>query len=237
MNLASLALTAALLASLVCNTAAAQPRTPVWVDPPPRVVDPAPRVVDPPPRVAPSHRWDARHGHGRAYPVAGHTVRHLPPGAIRPIGVPVLRGAHAYHFHDGIWYVPGRGGYVVARPPVGLIVPALPVFRTIVRAGSAVFYYSNDVYYRAVSNGYEVVHAPTDVASAPATTSSNQAYVYPRLGQNSQQQANDEYLCHRWAVDQTGFDPVQGTSSRNDQRPDYERARSACLDGRGYTVR
>ena len=32
-------------------------------------------------------------------------------------------------------------------------------------------------------------------------------FVYPAKGQSDQQLANDRYECHRWAVNETGFDP------------------------------
>lgn len=34
-----------------------------------------------------------------------------------------------------------------------------------------------------------------------------QPYVYPARGQTPQQQQKDEFECHQWAVQQTGFDP------------------------------
>ncbi|MDZ7651609.1 MAG: glycine zipper family protein [Burkholderiaceae bacterium] len=34
-----------------------------------------------------------------------------------------------------------------------------------------------------------------------------QQFVYPAKGQSSEQQKKDEYECHQWAVQQTGFDP------------------------------
>ncbi|HVY63818.1 MAG TPA: hypothetical protein VHH11_03270 [Gammaproteobacteria bacterium] len=33
-------------------------------------------------------------------------------------------------------------------------------------------------------------------------------YVYPAKGQTEQQLSNDRYECHRWAVNETGFDPT-----------------------------
>ena len=33
------------------------------------------------------------------------------------------------------------------------------------------------------------------------------AFVYPKAGQAEQQQSQDRYECHQWAVSQTGFDP------------------------------
>ena len=65
-------------------------------------------------------------------------------------------------------------------------------------------------------------------------------YIYPRNGQSAEKQASDEYDCHKWAVGQTGFDPVNatlGTAAGTGQRGDYVRAQSACLDARGYTAR
>ena len=34
-------------------------------------------------------------------------------------------------------------------------------------------------------------------------------YVYPAKGQTAEQQQKDQYECHEWAVQQTGFDPSQ----------------------------
>jgi hypothetical protein len=34
-----------------------------------------------------------------------------------------------------------------------------------------------------------------------------QAFVYPSRGQSPQQQQKDEFDCHQWAIQQTGFDP------------------------------
>jgi hypothetical protein len=36
-----------------------------------------------------------------------------------------------------------------------------------------------------------------------------QQFVYPAKGQSPQQQQKDEYECHGWAVQQTGFDPAK----------------------------
>ena len=34
-------------------------------------------------------------------------------------------------------------------------------------------------------------------------------FVYPKKGQNKEQQQKDQYECHLWAVDQTGVDPMK----------------------------
>lgn len=52
-----------------------------------------------------------------------------------------------------------------------------------------------------------VVQQPVAVQPAPSTA---QLFVYPQRGQTAAQQSRDEYECHRWAVGQTGYDPVRG---------------------------
>ena len=44
------------------------------------------------------------------------------------------------------------------------------------------------------------------LASAPALPQQN--FVYPGRGQSPQQQQKDEFECHQWAVQQTGYDPA-----------------------------
>lgn len=46
----------------------------------------------------------------------------------------------------------------------------------------------------------------TGLASAPAAA--QQLYIYPTKGQSPEQQNRDRYECHTWAVQQTGFDPM-----------------------------
>ena len=207
------------------------------------------------PNVGPNRWYDGAHGHGHAYPVPGYSQRVLPP---RSHGV-YWAGVN-YNFFDGIWYSPGPRGYVVVRPPFGIVVADLPSFRSLVVIGGIAYLYANGVYYRERGEGgYEVVPTPVapDVAgpifvpppplqaSPPygVTTSnpSSRLYVYPRQGQSAEKQASDEYECHRWAVAQSGFDPTAAATATAaadaSRRSDYQRARAACLEGRGYTVR
>lgn len=65
--------------------------------------------------------------------------------------------------------------------------------------------------------------------------------ITPRNGQSADQEAMDRYQCYRFAVAQTGFDPLasnHGTAPGNLARGDseYSRAQAACLEERGYTV-
>lgn len=75
-------------------------------------------------------------------------------------------------------------------------------------------------------------------AAAPAATEDG-ITLSPKNGQTEQQQWNDRYECHRWAVNQSGFDPTRRTSATEAAagRDQYQRAFSACLEGRGYTVK
>jgi len=140
-----------------------------------------------------------------------------------------------------VWYRPHGGRFIIAAPPIGLVIPLLPPFYTTIWVGGIPYYYANDVYYAHHGSGYIVVDPPKEeVKQAPPPA--EQLFIYPRLGQNEKQQADDRYACHRWAVDQTAFDPTQPPEAmtekiKGEKRADYQRAFSACLDGRGYTVK
>lgn len=179
---------------------------------------------------------DSRHRHDRSYPTRGYVTRALP----RDHRV-VVHGRSRFYFSGGVWYRPQGPRFVVVAPPFGLFVPFLPPYYATVWVGGVPYYYANEVYYAHRGNGYVVVEPPqSDVSETPPPA--EQMFVYPRLGQSEKQQADDRYDCHRWAVSQTGFDPIQqpgGTpeAQRAEKRADYQRAMSACLDGRGYTVK
>ena len=67
-------------------------------------------------------------------------------------------------------------------------------------------------------------------------------FIYPKEGQSAEQQSKDQYECHRFGVEQSGFDPTLTSGGVSAdvaaaKRSDYQRADAACLEGRGYTVR
>ena len=85
------------------------------------------------------------------------------------------------------------------------------------------------------------VHAQSAPSSTGAESSSSRVFIYPKSGQSEAQQSQDRYECHTWANKQSGFDPsVPGggvASSENaSRRANYQRAMSACLEARGYSV-
>ena len=195
--------------------------------------DPAPRDRGP---AAPGAREfrDSRYQHNRYYPVYGAQIPRLP----RDHRV-VLHNRTRYYFSGGAWYRPQGARYVVVTPPIGLFVSFLPPFYTTIWVGGAPYYYANDVYYAHRGGGYVVVAPPKEEVSEVPPPADNM-FVYPRQGQSEAQQATDRYECHRWAYSQTGFDPTQpaaGSDTSGEKRANYQRAMSACLDGRGYTVK
>jgi hypothetical protein len=193
---------------------------------------------------------DARHGHGRYYPPVGTVTRSLPPDYR-----PYYRGHDRYYFNGGIWYAPRGPSFVVVTPPPGLVISVLPPYYSTVWVGAVPYYYADNVYYtwQPDQNGYAVVDVPDNVDQASPSPPSDvdaaqggqnppsDLIVYPKNGQTKDQQAADEYECHNWANSQTGFDPTRpnggmapGDADRG--RGYYDRAMSACLQGRGYQV-
>jgi hypothetical protein len=74
--------------------------------------------------------------------------------------------------------------------------------------------------------------------ATPGQAASDQWFVYPSRGQSQQQATNDRYECNRWATSESGYDPELRSHRNPDIGPvNYGRALSACLEGRGYTVR
>lgn len=179
-------------------------------------------------------RHDFRHDHTRR----GVVVHTLPPRHRT-----YVHGGHHYHYHGGYWYRPIGDRFVVVLPPVGVVVPALPYGYVTLTFGSHVYYRYAGVYYAPHDYGYVVVDPPPEAEdSRVARISRDELFVYPRAGQSEQTQAADRYECHEWASDQTGFDPTLSyggvpEAEAEDARADYLRAMTACLEGRGYTVR
>ncbi|HKI62461.1 MAG TPA: DUF6515 family protein [Mariprofundaceae bacterium] len=182
---------------------------------------------------------DRRYHHDRYYPPRGHIERRLPRGYLT-----LHHHGDPYYFWDGIWYSRSGLGFIVVAPPFGIVVPVLPPYYTTVWVGGIPYYYAGGAYYvwQPARQGYVVTEPPAESSVVTQSQNAEQFYVYPKNGQSTEQQAQDRYECHRWAVDQTGFDPSQPAadltaSQRVSKRADYRRAISACLDARGYSVK
>lgn len=89
---------------------------------------------------------------------------------------------------------------------------------------------------------YVTTPGPPQSAASASATHADKLTITAKNNQTQEQQWSDRYECHRWAKDQSGFDPTtqpprditpNEVTSRRDQ---YRRAFTACLEGRGYTV-
>jgi hypothetical protein len=72
--------------------------------------------------------------------------------------------------------------------------------------------------------------------AAPSAFAQNSGmYIYPAKGQTPEQQNQDRYQCHAWAVQQTGFDPSnpQASSAYTTQPQTQQPAQGHVLRGAG----
>lgn len=182
-----------------------------------------------------------------------YVVVRAPVGIIVPFLPPfytrVWVGPLPYYYANDVYYAPGPHGYTVVEQPPGTIAMApppgmvVPPDNAVTELGPV----SNGVQQMApvpsVSAAPPMTALPPTAAAPPATVAppasvaqagGNQLFIYPRQGQNADQQNRDRSECNNWAVSQTGRDPANSGGQMN---PDYQRAISACLDGRGYTVK
>jgi hypothetical protein len=182
--------------------------------------------------------------HGAARAHAGH----FRGGRVGAYG----RGYHG--FGGGYGYHGGWGGL-----GAGLFFATLPLYYSTLWWNGTPYYYADANYYQwnAAAGEYETVRPPPEVESQintqePAATD---LFAYPINGQDTQLQAQDRYECHRWAREQSGFDPTQtggvpdeastppsgvpvaDTVATPVKRQNYLRAQAACLEGRGYSVK
>jgi hypothetical protein len=189
----------------------------------------------------PHQHLDSRFSHNQYYYDRGYSVPRVSGGGRE------FRGPHGgrYWFNNGNWYNWHGGHWIVCPAPIGLFVPFLPPFYTTFWWYGVPYYYANDTYYwwDDTQQEYEVVTPPEGI-QAPAATQAptiDRLFIYPKNGQSSAQQAKDQYECHQWAVQQSGFDPsLPGASTSSGdprKRDEYLRAQVSCLEGRGYSVK
>jgi hypothetical protein len=144
-------------------------------------------------------------------------------------------GGYGYGWRGGYWGPWGWGWG-------GLYFATLPYYYSTYWWGGVPYYYADDTYYRwnPGVGQYETVAPPPGIQNQGGTqgTGPSDLIVYPKNGQSEDQLGNDKFECHRWAAGQTGFDPTQaGGGAAPGNRSDYFRAQTACLEGRGYSVK
>ena len=174
-----------------------------------------------------SGRWNA--------PRQGERVRMLPR---EHVVVNVDRSR--YYYGGGAFYRPYGGSYVVVHAPLGARVRSLPYGYVSFMVGSGRYFFGGGNYFlwEPRVREYVVVDPPRGAEQASkdaAPETSTQLFAYPKQGQSEAQADRDRYDCHLWAVKQSGFDPTE-PGDQVGLIPDYRRAMTACLEGRGYSV-
>jgi hypothetical protein len=156
------------------------------------------------------------------------------------------RGGYGYGWRGGYW---GPWGWGLGGLGLGLYFATLPYYYSTYYWGGIPYYYADNTYYVWDSGvgQYQTVAPPPEVqgqagapGSAPTQSSApaTDLIAYPKNGQSEAQLGKDKFECHKWAVGQTGFDPTQPAGgSAPGNRSNYLRAQSACLEGRGYSVK
>ena len=79
---------------------------------------------------------------------------------------------------------------------------------------------------------YAVAPYPVPAPDKPAAN----LYVYPEAGQTAQQVTQDRTECRSWAVEQSNFDPLTAKRQKDADLANYDRAFTACMEGRSYSV-
>jgi len=152
-----------------------------------------------------------------------------------------------YYYANNVYYTwsPDYSGYVATDPPP--VADASGAGPTAAASPADGQYpggtqYQGDAQYQGDPNasGAPAGAAPASTplpppqagAGAPLNQPIAQAeapriFMYPKNGQNDEQQRTDKLDCEKWASDQVGL----GTNG-----PDYQRALGACIQGRGYSI-
>lgn len=121
-----------------------------------------------------------------------------------------------YYYAHNVYYVQSSQGYVVTEPPAQQIIQEEPI--------------------RGTDDGGNVTEEPVDSGTLNQANADS-LYVYPRQGQSQQQLDQDRSDCRSWAAGHTGYGMPSASAPSSDTIANYQRALSACLEGRGYTVR
>jgi hypothetical protein len=106
--------------------------------------------------------WDQRNYRHHHYPY-GRSVVVLPHRSIS-----IVFGNGRFYYGEGHFYRRNARDYVTVAAPIGAIVYSIPGGCNRVVYGGVSYYTYDDVYYRPVSGGYQVVEPPSVFESQPA---------------------------------------------------------------------
>ena len=174
-----------------------------------------------------SYGWGGWNGWGGLY--TGLALR---------LALPVLANGYSSSWYGGSPYYYADDGYYVSYPRRDYRVLS-PSERVITER-----YVYESPSPEPVVAAPPMSGAPTpsyvrDSSPSPSTKPAQtlpQLYAYPKNGQSATQSTFDRIECERWGSGQTGYSPGQSAEDAN-RKADYQRAVSACLEGRGYTVK
>jgi hypothetical protein len=145
------------------------------------------------------------------------------------------RGYYGYRGWYGGYYPWAWGG-----PGLGMYFATLPYYYSTYWYGGIPYYYAGNSYltWDPAVGQYRTVAPPAGAPNQPVEQAPSELMVYPKSGQSQYQQVTDRYECYRWSVSQLGYDPTSagGGTVRRDLT-DYNRAQTACLTARGYSVK
>ncbi|PKN42018.1 MAG: hypothetical protein CVU60_07305 [Deltaproteobacteria bacterium HGW-Deltaproteobacteria-18] len=80
----------------------------------------------------------------------------------------VVHGRDRYHYYSGRFYRPWNSGFILVRPPLGLVVLNIPLGSRMVLSAGITYHVFGDVFYRRVPTGYQVVEPiRSHIASRP----------------------------------------------------------------------
>jgi hypothetical protein len=150
------------------------------------------------------------------------------------------RGGYNYGYRGGY-----RGGYYGGWGALGLglFVASLPLYYSTYYWNGVPYYYADDYYYRYDNSArrYERVTPPSGLRDQAASgpPAGSELFAYPKNGQSEEQQARDKNECKDWARTQVGSADSSDAGSPTPEARDaeYVRAQTACLEGRGYSVK
>jgi hypothetical protein len=185
--------------------------------------------------------------HGTVYRPAYYPRHYYPPVHYvrRPLPryttIHVSGYPYPYYYDAGVFYRPyGSNFWISVTAPIGARVHALPAGYVTLGYGGRTYYSAHSTYYvyDQPARQYVVVEPPPGAPAAGTASppSSGDLFVYPARGQSEETSQRDRYECHLWSVSEVGVDPSYGQADDRDLA-DYRRALTACLEGRGYTVR
>lgn len=153
---------------------------------------------------------------------------------------PLWYSAWAYsrpwYYYPAPVYVQSSPTYYVTQPSY-VVANSQPTY-TVSQSSAAAPQSSGVIELGPVNGATQPVQPPVTTMPAPESVQTGRWFVYPGRGQSQAQLAADRSQCNGWAVGESGYDPDLKVHRNPETGPiDYGRALTACLEGRGYTVR